>query len=386
MLNETVKKQLIRTLRESIDNNETAGGNLLVTKRGKEIFYHEDGFSDREAGRRISRDTIFRLYSMTKPVTAAAVMILLERGKIDLYDPVSKYLNGFKNQMVDEGGNLVPAEREATLKDMLSMTSGLVYGGDSKAGRETEALFQEFGSKLLDGLPMTTLEVMNRLGMCTLAFQPGYAWEYGYSADVLGAVVEVVSGKRFGEFLQEEIFEPLNMQDTGFSIPKEKMSRLVKAYASDGKGGLEIYTGAYQADVHPAFESGGGGLLSTIDDYSRFAGMLINGGNSGNIQILRPKTVEYMTSATLSAAQQRTLWFDLDGYSYGNLLRIMTDYSRAGVVSSQGEYGWSGWMGTYFCNCPKDGLIYIFMMQKTDSGTTHLARKLQNIILSACCE
>jgi len=386
MLDEAEISQLIKTLRKSIDNNETAGGNLLVIKGGKEIFYHEDGFFDRETGRSITRDTIFRVCSMSKPVTAAAVMILLERGEIDLYEPVSKYLDGFKTQMTDEGGSMVPAEREATLKDLLSMTSGLVYEGESKAGKDTEALLREIRNRLTDGLPMGTVEAMNKLGKCSLAFQPGSTWEYGLSADVLGAVVEVVSGKGFGEFLRDEIFEPLNMQDTGFYLPKEKRNRLAKAYASDGKGGLEFYTDAYQADVPPAFESGGGGLLSTIDDYSQFTRMLMNGGNLGKVRILRPKTIQYMTSATLNAVQQKTLWFDLDGYSYGNLLRVMTDCSRAGVIASPGEYGWAGWMGTYFCNCPKDDLTFLFMMQKTDSGTTHLARKLQNIVLSSCCE
>lgn len=385
MLDEIAKKQLIRTLRKGIENNETAGANFLVIKDGEEIFYHEDGFSDKEAGRPITRDTIFRIYSMTKPITAAAVMILLERGEIDLYEPVSKYLDGFKNQMVDENGSLVPTKRDATLKDMLSMTSGLVYGGNSRAGRETEALVREQAERQQQGSPMSTAEIMNKLGKCTLAFQPGYTWEYSFCADVLGAVVEVVSGKKFGDFLREEIFEPLDMHDTGFCIPKEKMSRLAKPYASDGKGGLKILTDLNPADVPPAFESGGGGLISTIDDYSRFAGMLMNGGVWGKTRILRKKTVEYMTSAALSAEQRRTLWFDLDGYSYGNLLRVMTDCSRSGVITSPGEYGWAGWMGTYFCNCPNEGLTYIFMMQKADSGTTHLARKLQNIIFSSCC-
>jgi CubicO group peptidase (beta-lactamase class C family) len=391
MLTKTGIYQVKKVLRDSIDNNFIAGGNLMVIQEGKEIFYHEDGLADREAGLPIKRDSIFRLYSMSKPVTAAGVMMLLERGEIDLYEPVSKYLAGYKNQMVDVDGSLVPVEREVTLKDLLSMTSGLVYGGEHRAGKETEALFQEIDNRLLGKFPMGTVEAMNKLGTCALAFQPGASWQYGTSADVLGAVVEVVSGKRFGEFLNEELFEPLGMVDTGFWLPVEKRHRLVKTYADNSKGGLELYTGnhlgiIHQMDRDPAFESGGAGLVSTIDDYSRFTSMLLNEGSLEGIQILRPRTVRYLTSATLNAVQQKSmdLWQTLCGYSYGNLMRVLTDCSKAGDLGSLGEYGWDGWLGAYFCNCPKDDLTFIFMIQKKDAGTTPITRKLRNIILSSC--
>ena len=393
MLDKIEINQIKKVLRAGIENNELAGANMLVIKDNKEIFYHEDGFADREVGAPIKRDSIFRLYSMSKPVTAAAVMILLERGEIDLYDSISKFLTGFKEQMVDTGNGLIPAEREVNLKDLLSMTSGLVYGGDSKAGKDTEVLFKEIDDRLLGDSPMTTLNAMNKLGKCALAYQPGASWEYGTSADVLGAVVEVVSGKSFGEFLREEIFEPLNMVDTGFHVPEEKRSRLVKTYAANGEGKLEIYTGNHlgiinKMDRNPAFESGGAGLVSTIDDYSKFAKMLMNQGSLDGVQLLRPKTVKYLTSATLSTQQQKNfeLWLTLCGHSYGNLMRVMTDCSRAGDIGSLGEYGWDGWLGAYFCNCPKDDLTFLFMMQRTDSGTTPLTRKLRNIILSSCCK
>lgn len=393
MLGKTEINQVKKVLREGIENNYIAGGNLMVIKEGKEIFYHEDGFANKEGGVPIKRDSIFRLYSMSKPVTAVAVMILLERGEIDLYEPVSKYLPGFRNQMVDKDGSLVPAEREVTLKDLLSMTGGLVYGGANRAGKDTEALFKEIDSRLLGDSPMGTVEAMNKLGRCALAFQPGASWQYGTSADVLGAVVEVVSGKRFGEFLKEELFEPLNMSDTGFWLPEEKRDRLVKTYADNGKGELVLYTGnhlgiVHQMDRNPAFESGGAGLVSTIDDYSRFAKMLMNEGSLNGVQFLRPRTVKYLTSSTLNAVQQKgfDLWLTLCGHSYGNLMRVLTDCSKAGDLGSLGEYGWDGWLGAYFCNCPKDDLTFLFMIQKTNAGTTSLTRKLRNIVLSSCCK
>ncbi|WP_127836814.1 serine hydrolase domain-containing protein [Clostridium prolinivorans] len=392
MLNKREINQIKKVLRKSIDNNELAGANLMIIKDGKEIFYHEDGLADKEAKIPIKRDSIFRLYSMSKPITAAAVMILLERGEIDLYEPVSNFIEGFKNQMVYENGCLVKVQREVTIKDLLSMTSGLLYGGEGNEGKDIEALFQEIDKRLLGDSPMSTLESMNKLGRCPLAFLPGTSWAYGTSADVLGAVVEVVSGKRFGEFLNEELFEPLNMKDTGFWVPEEKRERLAKIYADDGNGELVLYTGNHlgiinKMDRNPEFESGGAGLASTIDDYAKFARMLINEGSLDGVQILRPRTVKYLTSATLSSTQQKNfdLWYTLSGYSYGNLMRVMIDCSKAGDIACLGEYGWDGWLGTYFCNCPKEGLTFLFMMQKKDSGTTSLTRKLRNIILSSCC-
>lgn len=392
MIGKTEADQIRATLRDEIDSNSIAGGNLLIIHKGKEILYHEDGFADIEEKLPIKRDTIFRLYSMTKPITSAAVMLLLERGRIDLYEPVSKFLNGFKNQMVGSAdGSLVPLEREMIIKDLLSMTSGLLYGGTDRAGMETEALFREVDSRLFGDSPMTTLEAMNKLGKCALSFQPGSIWQYGTSADVLGAIVETVSGVSFGEFLRKEIFEPLGMNDTGFWVPEGKRERLSKVYTIDPMGGLIPYRGNHlgiinEMDRRPAFESGGAGLSSVIDDYSKFAQMLMNEGELDGVRILRPGTVRYMTSGTLSAAQQKGFdtWLTLCGFSYGNLMRVMTDCSRAGDIGSSGEYGWDGWLGAYFCNCPKEELTFLFMMQKTDTGTTSLVRKLRNIILSSC--
>ena len=388
MFGKSEKQQLEKVLRDAIGNKECAGANLMVLKEGKEIFYLEDGYADLEEGLHIKRNTIFRMYSMTKPVTAAAAMILLERGVIDLYEPVSKFLPGFKNQAVAEGDQLFSLEREVNVKDLLSMTSGLVYGGNDKAGQETEAFFEEVDVRLLSDNPVSTFEAVNRLGRCALAFQPGSAWQYGASADVLGAVVEVAGDMRFGEFLEKEIFEPLGMKDTAFWVPAEKRNRLAKTYEYDQNGNLTPYFGNHlgiisSMDRIPAFESGGAGLASTIDDYARFANMLMNDGSLDGVQILRPKTVEYMTNCTLTPEHQKYIWPALGGYSYGNLMRVMTDCSKAGIVSSPGEYGSDGWLGAYFCNCPKDKLTILFMMQKTDSGTTPLTRKLRNIILSS---
>ena len=391
MLDRTAVDQIKKTLRGGIEHGETAGANLMILQGGKELLYHEDGFADRENGIQIRRDTIFRLYSMTKPVTAVAAMLLLERGEIDLFDPVGKFLPGFRNQRVDAGGSLVPAEREVVVRDLLSMTSGLLYGGSGRAGQDGAALFQEIGDRLSGDSPMGTVEAANRMGQCALAFQPGSLWQYGTSADVLGAVTEVVSGMRFGKFLKKEILDPLGMKDTAFWVPPEKKDRLAKAYEDDGTGNLVPYTGSYlgivnRMDREPAFESGGAGLASTIDDYARFARMLMNGGSLDGVRILRPGTVRYLTSGTLNGEQQKGMdqWPTFSGYTYGNLMRGMADCGKAAGLASPGEYGWDGWLGAYFCNCPREDLTFLFMIQKTNAGTTPLTRKLRNIILSSC--
>ncbi|AIQ47304.1 beta-lactamase [Paenibacillus sp. FSL R7-0273] len=390
MLDSGTTALLTKTLSTSIENNEIAGANFMVIKNGKEVFYHADGLADIEMRRPIARDTIFRLYSMSKPVTAAAVMLLLERGEIDLFDPVSRYIPGFLQQKVVKEGGLTSPVREANLHDLLNMTSGLVYGGPGPAGQYTETLIQELGSRLHGANPMTTMEFTDRLGQGPLAFEPGSSWQYGTSSDVLGAVVEAVSGKRYGEFLQTEIFGPLGMTDTRFWLTDEQRSRLARTYQDNGEGGLKRYADSplgvnHHFDRDPAFESGGAGLASTIDDAAKFTTMLLNNGSIDGYQLLKPKTVQYMTSPGLTPPQQKgfALWHLRCGHSYGNLMRIMTEPGQAGNIGSKGEYGWQGWLGTYFANSPQDALTILFMVQKKDAGTLPITRKLRNIVFSS---
>lgn len=377
----------------AIENNEIPGANLLIYKDGRELFYHEDGMASKEEQLPIKRDSIFRLFSMTKPITSAATMILVERGKIDLYEPVGKYLEGFRNQVVEEDKALVPVRREMRIKDLLNMTSGLLYGGESEAGKATAKVFDEANEKLLTDNALSTIEIANRLGKCPLAFHPGDNWVYGASADVLAAVIEIVSGMKYGEFLSKEIFEPLGMKDTAFYVPKEKKDRLANTYMADGKGGLKLYSGNnlgvnQSMNLAPAYEAGGAGLVSTIDDYARFSLMLMNGGSYESVKLMHPSTVKYMTTKSLSPEQQKGLeaWYELEGHSYGNLMRVLIDPSKAGTIGSPYEYGWDGWLGCYFANCPADHLNFLFMTQKTDAGTMEITRKLRNIIISSCRE
>ncbi|WP_145148160.1 serine hydrolase [Paenibacillus xylanexedens] len=390
MMDSYIASQLKKTLEASVNNHEIAGANFMVIKDGKEVFYHDYGWADLESKHPLKRDSIFRLYSMTKPITATAVMILLERGDIDLFDPVSCYIPGFKNQRVEKNGQLVPVNREVNIHDLLNMTSGLLYDGAGATGQQSYKLFQELDSRLFSENPMSTMEFANRQGMGPLSFEPGTNWQYGTSADILGAVVEAVSGMRYGQFLRKELFDPLEMNDTGFWIPKEKRNRLAKTYQDDGEGKLKLYDGNHlginhQMDCEPAFESGGAGIASTIDDTAKFTTMLLNQGIHNGIRLLKQKTIQYLTSASLTNGQQKGFdtWHTLLGHSYGNQMRIMTDPGKAGFIGSLGEYGWDGWLGAYFTNSPHDGLTVLFMVQKKDAGTLPITRKLRNIIFSS---
>lgn len=417
----TLKEKLTSTMEQAVDNCEVAGVNILVEQNGEELCYCQAGMADVEENRPMSRDTIFRLYSQSKPISAAAAMVLMERGELDLCQPVSGFLPSFTKQYycTEEGttgaaaaggqqkeeakseadGTVsLPTEIKPVLQpmrvfDLLRMTSGLVYPDEvTEPGRQAAKVFEEMDRRLYTEQAMTTREVADALAGCTLAFEPGSSWRYGTSADVLGAVVEVVSGMKFGDFLEKELFGPLGMRDTAFWVPQEKQGRLAAAYetiAGNNGNSLLRYEGNNLAirngmDKPPAFESGGAGLASTLDDYMRFARMLMRGGTLDGVQILKPATVRYMTGGDLMEAQQTAFekWIGLEGFSYGNLMRVCKKPERAGFIAREGEYGWDGWLGLYFANFPKEKITFLMGTQKKDAGTFALTRKLRNLVLT----
>lgn len=389
-MNKQKLSRLQNILQEMTDENFVSGVSCMVLQNGHEQCYYEAGYRDITGKLPMTRDTIFRLYSMSKPVTSTAVMMLLEEGKIDLLDPVAKYLPSFSNQYVMQNGVMTPVTRPVTIQNLLNMTSGLVYLGESNAAEvRSGALFEEIIAKLDSPHPLTTLEIMNRLGEIPLAFQPGEKWQYGISADVLGAIVEVVSGMRFGEFLAKRIFEPLGMKDTAFYVPSEKQHRLAKVYDDTPNGIQETDTCHLgiqnRMERNPAFESGGAGLVSTIDDYAAFTQMLLHNGTFRDQTLLSEKTVEFMTKAHLTPEQQPCVnqWDSMPGFTYANLLRILVDPGASLSLGSLGEYGWDGWLGTYMMNDPADKLTLLIMQQKTNSGTTSYTRRIRNIVFSA---
>ena len=389
-----IKEKISKVMKQAVDHCEVMGVNLLVEKGGEELLYCEEGMADRENRRSISRDTIFRLYSQTKPVTAACAMILMERGLLDPGELVSEYLPAYSELKTADIHGISPAKQPLRIIDLLNMTSGLVYPDDcTEPGKAVDKVFTEACDRLDTDRPMTTRELADSLARCPLAFEPGTGWRYGTSADVLGAVIEVISGKKLSEFMQDELFAPLEMKDTAFWVPAEKQGRLAKAYetvtAGDGSKSMQLYTGnnlAVRNDMAkpPAYEAGGAGLVSTLDDYMKFARMLRNGGRAGKHEILKPETVRYMCSGQLLPVRQQDFdqWIGLDGFSYGNLMRVCKNPSQAVMFAREGEYGWDGWLGMYFANFPKEDMTILMGTQKKDAGTFPLTRKLRNVVIS----
>ena len=379
-----LEERLLDCMERSVETQEEAGLSLLIRKDGKELCCLQAGMADRESAVPVKRDSIFRLYSQSKPVTSAAVMLLAERGQIDLMDEVDRYLPGFRNpRMVKADGTIEPLLRAPRISEMLSMTSGTCYPDVDPAGQFAARVFEEQQERQRTDGGLGTVEFCNRLGEQPLAFAPGTHWRYGTSADILGAVVEVVSGRSFGEFLRKELLEPLGMKDTDFWVPPEKQERLVTAYVRD-EAGLKPYTVEHLAvgryDAPPAFESGGAGLVSTLDDYMAFAQMLMNGGIWQGHRILSEATVRHMTSPQLTRKTQRDMWDNLNGYNYGHLIRICDQPGRADLLAESGEYGWDGWLGTYFVNLPASGVTFLMYQNTKDAGTTPVVRKCRNIL------
>lgn len=377
-------------IQREIDNSVISGAAIRIIHQNEIVYQDEIGHADLENRKPIAPDTIYRLYSMTKPITAVAVMILYERGCLNLLSPVSDYLEGFRNQKVTTDNGLVDAVRPVTIQDLLNMTSGVVYpDGSFEAGRLMGALYDEVEKEYHDGTPADTVNFCNRMGLVPLEFQPGERWRYGASADILGAIVEIASGKKFSTFLQEEIFEPLGMVDTAFYVPEEKYHRFAQTYDYDMNLKKLVpftnsFLGIYQYKTPPAFESGGAGLVSTVEDYSHFAMMLVNGGTYNGKRILGHKTVEYLTTPQLTEKQAVTYdWDSIAGYSYGNLLRVLVDPVKAVSNGTIGEFGWDGWTGNYFFVDRKEQLVLIYMIQRCGGTNPNFMRRLRSIIYGA---
>lgn len=375
-------------LKNEVDRGFVKGNSALVIKDGEEIYYNNFGYADAEKGSPMKRDTIIRLFSMTKPVTAVAVMIAQERGLIDVLDPVSKYLPEFeKMQVIQPDGSLKPAQKQITIMNLLTMTSGIPYGEDwegcSEIGRRMQVIFDEMLKGLNNGERLSTREVIKRIATNPLAFEPGDRWHYGLSADVLAAALEVATGMRYGEFLKREIFDPLQMPDTGFYVPAEKWDRFAMSYdapeecklvASDSSHLMEYY----HEDV--GYEAGGCGLVTTIDDYAHFAMMLAQGGIYKGRRILGSATVKFMATNHLTVEQAYSLDWDTNrGYGYGCLVRVHIDQTKSGSQVPLGEFGWDGWTGNYVAIDPVNNVVLLYFIQKRGAGTTPVVRKLRAV-------
>lgn len=378
---------------QHIDENKIAGAVVLVARHGKIAYFKASGLAD--TGKKMQKDTIMRIMSMSKPITSVATMLLYEQGKLLLSDPISKYIPEFKNQKVlvplPEGSSypykLVPVKREVTIRDLLAHTSGIMYLSyagiyPNQPGRQDMLnLYKE--AQINDGYCRSGEEIgdmVKRLGRLPLTAQPGELWEYGLNSDVLGYLVEIVSGEKFDQFVYNHIFKPLKMNDSYFFIPKEKVHRVAAVFKSDWKGKLvrvgqnellfsnELAMCPFDAyETSGTYLSGGGGVLSTAYDYFRFSQMLLNGGELDGVRLLSRKTVELMT-ATNHIGKYNADYLHGKGWKFGLGFAIQQDREHSVDSGDVGVFEWAGLYSTRFSVDPKEDKITIFFSQTTPFG------------------
>ena len=382
-------ERISKAVQQSIDDKRLAGAVTLVARHGHVVWFKAQGMSDREAAKPMRPDSIFRICSMSKPITSTAVMMLYEEGKFLLDDPISKYLPEFKDPKVlvkpaNGPSYTIPATHEITIRDLLRHTSGLTYNWNEDLGPLYEKANVAAGLMPYDG---TIGDSVKRLAPLPLLFNPGERFEYSLSLDVLGRLVEVVSGKPFDEFLRTRIFEPLGMKDTSFFPPDNKLDRLTTAYTYyDGKGlnrfpdtpiteGTFSYSADYPSKGPKKLFSGGAGLTSTAEDYARFCQMMLNGGKWGNTRFLSRKTVELMTHDQLGKIGPDQAF----GLGFG-VVGVKAPLEELGTA---GSYNWGGFFFTAFSVDPKEELIIVFMGQLHPTGGLTLDRQVQELAYAA---
>ncbi len=372
-----------------------AGALTLIARRGKVAYISPTGMMDIERRKPMAEDTIFRIYSMTKPIATVALMMLYEHGHFQLGDQVYKYIPEWKNLEVYVSGeypNFVtkPPERDMTIRDLLSHTSGLSMGTPGETGTKVSAAYQKL--KVFNLREGTLREMVQKVAELPLEFSPGTKWNYGISTDICGYLVEVISGMSFDEYLKTHIFAPLGMVDTGFHVPSEKLARFAANYNRDSNKNLQLLDDPARSSYlkPPTFFSGGGGLVSTAADYYRFCQMLLNGGEFDGVRLLGPKTIEYMTMNHLPGNQDLTnLSISAfsetanEGVGFGLGFAVVIDLIKSQQVGSIGEYYWGGAASTIFWIDPVQDLIVIFLTQLMPSNTFNFRGQLKSLIYPA---
>ncbi len=374
-------RRIDAALQRYVDEQQVPGAVSLVARRGEIAHVSVQGAKDFATQEPMRRDTLFRIYSMSKPITSVAVLMLYEEGKLRLTDPVSKWIPELAKPRVlrERNGPLdatEPSPSEISVRDLLTHCSGLVYSFTTSG--PLASAYEEAGITGSEST-LSADEWAARLGKLPLAHAPGTRWNYSVSTDVLGLLVERVSGMPFADFLRARIFEPLGMKDTAFFVPAEKLGRLATNYMPNEKGELAVFdapaTSTYRRA--PAFPSGGGGLISTVDDYARFALMLAGGGKLGDARLLSRKTVELM--ATNHLTEQERDGFGLRGYrvfqgnGFGLGVMVQEDAAEYRGLGSLGKNGWGGAAGTWYWVDPQEELVAVLMIQRMSFGGAPIA-------------
>ena len=390
--------RLTTVLQQEVADKRLPGAVVMVARRGKLVYAQAFGSLNSAAGGAMKEDSIFRIYSMTKPLVSTALMMLVEEGKVQLTDPVSKFLPSFKGAMVSVASldpvsgavnnRLVPANREPTIYDILRHTSGIAYGELTRNALVREAYIKagvfkptlDFDARDLPGAQMA-----EALGKAPLAQQPGTTWEYSLSVDVQGRVIEAVTGKRLGDFLQERLFGPLKMADSGFMVPGPKLPRLAEPFAKDPASGVD--NKLIDVSTLPGNDSGGAGGVSTAADYLRFCQAMLGGGQLDGARILSRTTVRMMTSDHLAgvnaAASPGALLLGSPGYSFGLGFMVRPADGNAAVQGSAGEFMWAGYAGTFFWAEPKEQVCAVYMTQAPSPLRASYRRLMKELVSQA---
>jgi CubicO group peptidase (beta-lactamase class C family) len=370
------------------------GTQLLVYRRGKVVHSAVQGFADIERKAPVRDDTIFRIYSMTKPITSVAFMMLVEEGRVALDEPVHKYIPEWKNLGVFQAGNAPafltkPPSRPMLIVDLLRHTSGLTYAFQQRSNVDAAYRQMKIGEVEKAG---TLQSMIDDLAKIPLEFSPGEAWNYSVSTDVIGYLVGKISGKPLEQFLKERIFDPLGMNDTGFFVSADKAHRFAACYSADPQGGMTLQDDPTTSSFlsMPSFISGGGGLCSTVADYLTFCRALLNRGELGGVRLIGPKTLALMTSNHLPGGRtlpemSRSMFSEANynGIGFGLGWSVTMDPAQTLIPGSAGEFAWGGAATTSFWIDPAEELIAIFMTQVMPSSTYPIRRELRTMVYAA---
>ena len=378
-LSSTRLQRMSDAFKREVDKGTLPGATVMVARRGQIGWFDAIGRQSPDASAPMSRDTIFRIFSMTKPIVSVGIMMLIEDGHFLLSDPVSKFIPEFANQKVGVENNgkldLVPLRRPMTVQDLLRHTSGITY--DHTGNGLVQQLYQQ---SRLRSRKITNAEHAVMVAGLPLMCQPGAEWNYSRSTDILGRIIEVVSGKSLGAYLTERILAPLQMAETAFHTAEENAGRLAEPFAADPWNGDKIQL--FNMLEKPVMESGGGGLVSTTMDYARFSQMLLNGGALDGNRIIARKTLELMASNHLGADVKVNSPLMPAGHGFGLGFAVRTHAGLAPFPGSTGEFFWSGMAGTFFWIDPKEDLFAVFMMQGPGQRQ-YIRIMLRNLVASA---
>lgn len=369
-------------MEKAVKSGEEVGAAVVITKDGKAIGSYACGYADKELKKPMQTDTICRMFSCTKVITAISAMICLEKGLITMEDELCRFIPEFENSLYWNDGKLVPASRRIKIADLLNMTSGIAYPCDDSRAEKLNTLWYELDKSYKDGNMMSTSEFARRAASCPLLFDVGENWMYGSSADVMGAVIEAASGMEFRSFVKEKILTPLGMNDTDFYVPSDKRDRLSQIYEYTDNG-LTPFKGVnlaiYDFEEIPNFQSGGAGLFSTAEDYAKL-GVALSCDGGG---IISRKTADFLGVNSLSQSQKQSFnWDSCKGCGYANFMRIIENRNNAGLLASDGAFGWDGWTGTYLLIDRAERISVSLTLQRAGAGTTRLSKAIVNSIFS----